>query len=247
MFENGASDMKAAEKDTVMDTGLCRNRHADCYACYDDCLDKNYVMYDKNVGKPIDLERLRRNRMHLDILRVCRQAYIEANSVLWGSSLWSFTHSLAFSKFMEYRNAVQRREMKNMHLDLDMRYHWILDTWAYGWYSVLKKSVLVKFSALKVVHLDITGNQWVRDSDFIGGPRMLRSDLEFNMLADLWHLTPKTLTVTCMETANMNGSKMTLAKRQQMANNIRKKLVDFTKAPYAKDYLTYSPEASKER
>lgn len=112
MFENGASDMKAAEKDTVMDTGLCRNRHADCYACYDDCLDKNYVMYDKNVGKPIDLERLRRNRMHLDILRVCRQAYIEANSVLWGSSLWSFTHSLAFSKFMEYRNAVQRREMK---------------------------------------------------------------------------------------------------------------------------------------
>lgn len=76
---------------------------------------------------------------------------------------------------------------------------------------------------------------------------MLRSDLEFNMLADLWHLTPKTLTVTCMETANMNGSKMTQAQRQQMANNIRKKLVDFTKAPYAKDYLTYSPEASKER
>lgn len=112
---------------------------------------------------------------------------------------------------------------------------------------MLKKSVLVKFSALKVVHLDITGNQWVRDSAFIGGPRMLRSDLEFNMLADLWHLTPKTLTVTCMETANMNGSKMTQAQRQQMANNIRKKLVDFTKAPYAKDYLTYSPEASKER
>lgn len=95
--------------------------------------------------------------MQIDILRVCRQAYIEADPVLWGSILLSSTRSLAFTKFIKHRNSVQRREISNLHLDLDTRYHWKIETWAFGWYSVLKKSVLVKFSALKLVHLDITG------------------------------------------------------------------------------------------
>ena len=116
LSKSGESDMKAAEKDTRMDTRLCRNRDVDCYSCYEDCLDKRYGMYDTDVGKPIDLERLRKNRMYLDILCVCRQAYIEANPVLRGSTLLSFTHVLAFTKFMKFRNAVQRREMKNLHL-----------------------------------------------------------------------------------------------------------------------------------
>lgn len=42
------------------------------------------------------------------------------------------------------------------------------------------------------------------------------------MWADLWHLTPKTLTVTCMKTANLDGSKMALLQRQKMADDIRK-------------------------
>ena len=110
---------------------------------------------------------------------------------------------------------------------------------------MLKKSVLIKFSASKVVHIDITGNEWFRDSDFIGGPRMLRSDLDFKMLSELWHLTPKTLTVTCMETRNLDGSNMTLAQRQKMANDIRERLVDFTRALYSKNYLPHSSEGSR--
>lgn len=237
--DNNVDTLLSTEAGQI-DVRKCRDRHAKCYDCYDDCLVPLYSEYDENVGKPINPDQLAGNRVHLELLRVCRQTYIEANPVLWSSTLWSFTHSLAFTKFMEHRNAVQRRTMRKLHLDLDMRYAWKSHTWAYWWYASLHKSVLSKFSALDVVHLDITGNKWIRNSNIIGNPAMFRADLEFNMLSDLWHVAPKTLTVTCMETFNTDGSKMTVPERQKMANDIRIKLSPSSKAPDSAGYLTFS-------
>lgn len=65
-------------------------------------------MYDKDIGGPIDLKQIRRNHLPLELLRACRQMCIETNTILWGTNTWSFTHSRAFYKFLERRNAIQR-------------------------------------------------------------------------------------------------------------------------------------------
>lgn len=154
------------------DMRLSSKRHSACYSCYDDCVNApSYRFADKYVGGPKDIEKLARNRLSIGVLQVCRQVYVEANTLLWRTTTWSFTHALAFSQFMDRRNAVQRRLMRKLHLDLDPRYCWVKKNWAEGWYAALHKRVLSRFTALEVLHLDIRDNQYgPRQSNWIGRP-----------------------------------------------------------------------------
>ncbi|KAF4637121.1 hypothetical protein G7Y89_g978 [Cudoniella acicularis] len=154
------------------DMRLSSKRHEICYSCYDDCLDAPpYRFADRHVGGPRDPHKLARKRLDIGVLRVCRQLYVEANQVLWRTTTWSFTHALAFSQFMDRRNALQRRIMRKLHLDLDPRYCWVMKNWADGWYAALHKRVLSKFTSLQVLYLDIRDNQYgPRHADIIGQP-----------------------------------------------------------------------------
>ena len=115
-YELFKSEEYDAQNSSQADIRLSQERHAVCYSCYDDCLDATpYRFADEYVGGPKDLEKLARNRIDISLLKVCRQIYVETNPILWGTTTWSFTHALAFSQFMNRRNANQRRLMKKLH------------------------------------------------------------------------------------------------------------------------------------
>jgi hypothetical protein len=216
------------------DIRLSSKRHAACYSCYDDCLDAPaYRFADRYVGGPKDPQRLAQARISISVLRVCRQAYVEANQVLWRTTTWSFTHALAFSQFMDRRNAVQRRLMRKLHLDLDPRYCWVRKNWADGWHAALHKRVLSRFTALEVLHLDIRENQYgPRQADRIGHPaHSWWPNVAMDELVELQFLPLKHVTVTCTETSKCDRwpqhSKMDLSERLAMADTIRSRLLDY--------------------
>lgn len=211
------------------------SRHASCYSCYDDSreYDLEYNRHDRQ-GHPDGFERrpskkrarrtaikivetvpLRKIRINLGILSVCRQAYIETNHFLWGTTVWSFTNSLAFGKFLANRSAIQRRHMRKIHLDLDPRYGWISQTlWGYWWTEALRKSPLTRFAALEVVHLDIMEH--------------LRQECaNFPMLADLRHVAPKTVTVNWNHAwkGEPNFRSLTLLERWKKADELQEELL----------------------
>ena len=242
LFHSEVYNEYAASQPAELDQRVCRYRHKPCYARYDDCIGRSlHSHYDDQVGGPIDYQAIARNRLPSQALRVCRQMYIEINPVLWGTNIWSFTHSRTLYKFLDSRNAVQRRILKKLHLDLDPRYSWREEHWAYFWFSVLNRSLLKKFPAVHTVHIDITGNRSVRNSDWVGGVRRMRADTEFNMLLDLWILAPEVLTVTCMDTYNVkDDTLMDHSQRVRMAEGIRAKLLSDGKEPARPMHLIFS-------
>jgi hypothetical protein len=216
------------------DMRLSSQRRSACYACYDDCLDAPaYRFGDQYVGGPKDIHKLARNRISIGVLKVCRQVYIEANRILWSTTTWSFTHALAFSQFMDRRNAVQRRLMQKLHLDLDPRYCWVRKNWADGWYAALHKRVLSRFTALEVLYLDIRDNQYgPRYPPRIGDPICpWWPNVAMDELLELQFLPLKHVAVTCVDTSKCDRwpqySKMDFSERLGMAEAIRSRLLDY--------------------
>jgi hypothetical protein len=235
------SDVYRPDPQGGLDQRVCRNRHQKCYALYDDCADKPMTgMYDDYIGGPIDLETVRRDHLPLQLLRVCRQIYIEANPILWGTNTWSFTNSRPFYKFLVARNAIQRRVLGKLHLDLEPRYAWRPEHGAHWWFCVLNRSLLKKFPAVHTIHIDITDNRWVRHSIYGWVRPLLWPDLEFNMLLDLRCLAPKVLTVACMETYKMDNMPMDHNECVRLAKDIHSKIFNQPMQVARPKYLTFS-------
>ena len=60
-------------------------------------------------------------RMHLTILRCCRQTYAEANPILWSTNTFAFHEHKSLKEFMEDRNESQKRCMRALHLRFDLK------------------------------------------------------------------------------------------------------------------------------
>ena len=60
-------------------------------------------------------------RMHLAILRCCRQMYMEANPILWSTNTFSIHDHRTLKEFMAERNATQKAYMRKLRLRLDMK------------------------------------------------------------------------------------------------------------------------------
>lgn len=77
-------------------------------------------------GCPMDLFGHKKpdpESMHLTILRVCRQTYIEANNVLWTTNTFSFTDAdPTFVDFMEPRSTPQKQLLRKLRLQMDWVY-----------------------------------------------------------------------------------------------------------------------------
>lgn len=105
MFRNN-NHIDSNEEDGP-DMRLSRDRHAKRYRCYHHKSSPYHTFqepaqesYQADSGK-----RVERKKVHLAILSVCRQAYVEVNPIFWGSTTWSFMHALDFCKFMHERRA----------------------------------------------------------------------------------------------------------------------------------------------
>lgn len=77
---------------------LCHNQHAACYAAF--CLS----------DRPP-------NRLQIDLLGVCRQAYVEENPILWGTNTWSI--GFHFHKRHYIRTPNQKCLINKVHFETD--------------------------------------------------------------------------------------------------------------------------------
>ncbi|KAH7391550.1 hypothetical protein BKA64DRAFT_747084, partial [Cadophora sp. MPI-SDFR-AT-0126] len=109
----------------TVDLRHCHHRHAICY--------------DALRNGPT-------KRLHIDLLSVCRQTYIESVRFLWGSNTWSIDDSQTFNQWFRRRNALQRLLMKKVHLGSDIAN------------DTVPRSVLFKYNMLEELYVDITTN-----------------------------------------------------------------------------------------
>jgi hypothetical protein len=177
------------EEQGGLDMRLSCNRHA---KCYDYCKDFRIGRKDE---QPSPRERLERNRIHIAILSVCRQAYVEVNPILWGSTTWSFTQGIEFYKFLGERTAIQRRFLRKLHLDIEK---WNQHEWGsilLGQFNgITKEPILKTFRALEVLHVDIKS----QDPYFTHTPFELSLKAARPYVFALQFLPLKTVTVTVM-------------------------------------------------
>ncbi|KAI9054515.1 hypothetical protein LZ554_001672 [Drepanopeziza brunnea f. sp. 'monogermtubi'] len=87
-----------------------------------------------------------RSRVHVEILSVCRQTYLEAVGVLWGTNTWSITDFQSCRAWLSRRNSLQRSLIKKIHLASDI----VL--------TPLPMSLVAKFPVLEELYIDITTN-----------------------------------------------------------------------------------------
>ena len=59
-------------------------------------------------------------RMHLTILRCCRQVYAEANPILWSTNTFSIHDHSTLKQFMAERTEVQKGMLRHLRLRFDM-------------------------------------------------------------------------------------------------------------------------------
>jgi hypothetical protein len=59
---------------------------------------------------------------HLQVLRTCRQVYLEASRVLWNSNTFSFDNPNILKIFMNNRKTAQKQLLRKLHLD--MKWNW---------------------------------------------------------------------------------------------------------------------------
>lgn len=86
------------------DMRLCENRHSACYKALKDA--------DRHNRPP--------NKLHMELLSVCRQAYIEANPILWSTTTWSPWGIGNWRTWCDLRTPLQRQLIKKVHLDTDV-------------------------------------------------------------------------------------------------------------------------------
>ena len=88
--------------------------------------------------------------MRLTLLRTCRQAYVEANAVLWMTNTFDFEDAITFKRFMMTRNIHQKRLVKSLRFQMD----WNMDK-NKSWNSVFNMPLIRSLSGLRCLRLCI--------------------------------------------------------------------------------------------
>jgi hypothetical protein len=91
------------------------------------------------------------SKPYLQVLRTCRQIYLEASRVLWATNTFSFNRPETLKAFMNDRKTAQKQLLKNLHLD--MKWHMKQDKRA--WEKALTLTLVRSLKGLRAVHLRI--------------------------------------------------------------------------------------------
>jgi len=108
-------------------------------------------------------------QINLSILRVCRQAYVETNPILWNTTTWSFSESLSgqsISSFCNHRNALQRREMRKLDLSSHI---WGLEN------IQISEAIVKKFKSLDTLYVRVKDSRYDRKLFFFLASSTIRS------------------------------------------------------------------------
>ena len=135
--------------------------------------------YDTLVGGNCRLKREQSlyEEMHLTALRVCRQIYTEANSVLWSTNTFSFYDEATFRHFMDTRTTCQKRSLKKLRLQINC----VANEEA-AWSRVLGMKLIRSLVGLRSLRLqmnhitDVETYQWAKA---LGLEKMMQGRLVF--------------------------------------------------------------------
>lgn len=132
-YDMTAENMKLGE-----DMRFCFNRHCACYKALHTADSRNHPP----------------NRLPIEIMLACRQAYVEIQPILWATTIWSFHDALSWREWLNNRNTQQKRCLKKIHLAGNV----VAD--------VPHLSVLVRFKPLDELYVDITTDCQFRSSKY---------------------------------------------------------------------------------
>ncbi|MCJ1293717.1 hypothetical protein MMC34_005272 [Xylographa carneopallida] len=153
-------------------------------------------------------------KLQLSLLGSCRQIYVEANKVLWGTNTFSFEGTKLLRDFLAQLNAQQKQLLRKVHVKWNaLGLH----------FDALSKATIKALRGLKVLHitmaLNISPFQYSRWSQYRASH--LRSVLELRILP----LEVVTVTYDCQ--VNPHGSSMDIPppQRLELAESIRSRLL----------------------
>lgn len=88
--------------------------------------------------------------IRLNVLRSCRQIYVEADEIFWTSNTFSFANGVTFERFMANRRIQQRRLIRSLRLEMSWR-----NTDISVWNKALSTTMVSSFSGLHTLRLQI--------------------------------------------------------------------------------------------
>ena len=92
-----------------------------------------------------------KDKVQLQLLRACRQAYFEANEALWSNTTFSFNDPHSFHQFMTSRTAYQRKLLRKLHFEV----LFLLSGDVKAWEKVLSIALVRSLTGLHDFHLNV--------------------------------------------------------------------------------------------
>jgi len=111
-------------------------------ACHHSCLPK---LVDIAHADDQQLEVLR-----LNILRTCRQLYVEANPLLWQTNTFSFDQGQDFKLFVQGRNTLPKRLLRKVRIDMRLCH-----LGPNPWGDALSMGIIRSLKGLRTLHAHI--------------------------------------------------------------------------------------------
>jgi hypothetical protein len=183
--------VKAVDDDQDPTDSGDEHPHRNCHLAR---LDPYVYALSKNSNKTQDFVE-KYAKPYLQLLRTCRQIYLEASRVLWTTNTFSFSSPGALKMFMNDRKTAQKQLLKNLHLD--MAWHW--NNQKHNWEKALTMTLVRSLKGLKTFHLYIEQCLLNRDFTFADKP-----DWETDVLSDSYFAEIMKLKMLPLETVTVN-------------------------------------------
>ena len=91
----------------------------------------HYACHTQNAGykNPDEEGYVPLEQMQLEILRVSRRVYQEANKVLYSSNTFSFMDPKPFEYFIKTRSPLQKQPIRKLRLRMDWTFDYEMEQW----------------------------------------------------------------------------------------------------------------------
>jgi hypothetical protein len=170
------------------------------------------------------------SKPYLQVLRTCRQIYLEASRVLWATNTFSFIRPETLKAFMNDRKTAQKQLLKNLHLNMT----WNMKQHKRAWEKALTLTLVRSLKGLRTVHLRIEQCVVDENSCFHSNPlegEDLLDTSPFEEIMKFKILPLETVTVNIANgeftRRNSNGDlQWPLARRVECAESLESQLLD---------------------
>ena len=205
---------------------------------------------------PEDQEQLEHSKKdykpYLQVLRTCRQVYLEASRTLWTTNTFSFSDPDVLKRFMNDRKMAQKQLLKKLHLDV----RWLSRGQKRAWDRALTLTLVRSLKGLRKVDLyieqDILNRYLQIDSNpMFGSPDHLKDEF----FVELMKLKILPLESVAVHIANGllhpsyvdEGPQWPVAGRTKWAERLRSQLLDPDGARLWKEYQDRQTELLREK